>query len=109
MFCIYVDMYMYMYSDLPHVHGADRHGVRGCALTVLRPPGHYLSHLACHVHGCWCGRWDTGVDNFLVKTVLEKSWIFLPLFCTNPVRDYVAMATTESGEEPAEMAKYPSQ
>ena len=36
-FRVHVDMYMYMYSDLPHVHGADRRGVRGCAATVLRP------------------------------------------------------------------------
>ena len=73
-----------MYSDLPHVHGADRRGVRGCTATVLRPRANYLSHLACHVHGCWRGRWDTGHARVYAKcsveSVLEKSWIFLPLF-----------------------------
>ena len=36
-FRVHVDMYMYMYSDLPHLHGADQRGVHGCAATVLRP------------------------------------------------------------------------
>ena len=36
-FCVHIDMYMHMYSNMPHVHGADWRGVRGCAATVLRP------------------------------------------------------------------------
>ena len=36
-FRVHVDMHLYLYSDLPHVHGAVRRDVCGCDATVLRP------------------------------------------------------------------------
>ena len=77
-----VDMYMYMYSDLPHVHGADRRGVRGCAATVLRPG--LLSFTSGMYMGVGAGVGTLVMPecmrNASIESVLEKSWIFCHFF-----------------------------
>ena len=90
MFCIYVDMYMYMYSDLPHVHGADQRGVRGCAATVLHPRAIIIisvSHVIYMGVGAGVGTlvMPEGMRNAALKVSWKSPEFFCHFFCTNPV------------------------
>ena len=84
-FHVHVDMYMYMYSDLPHVHGADRRGVRGYAATVLRPQAIIFRIL--HVMYMGVG---AGIGTLVLIIFLGKlSWKSHGFFTTFSVRSLV--------------------
>ena len=102
-------MYMCMYSALPHVHGADRRGVRDCAATVLHPLAiiFRISHVLYMGVGAGVGTLvmpecmrNAALNQLQVEFIscsscgsagssLQKCpgkvLDFLPLFCTNPV------------------------
>ena len=85
MFCIYVDMYMYMYSDLPHVHGADWRGVRGCAATVLRP----RTIIFCISHVMYMGV-GAGVGTLVMRECMPNAVLNQLQKCPGKVLDVFA-------------------
>ena len=76
-------MYMYMYSDLPHVHGhgADQRGVRGCAATVLRP-GAIFFHISHVMYmGVGAGVGTVVMLECMRNAALKVSWKSPGFFC----------------------------